>query len=582
MEFPVSYPDSVNYSFGQDNPGMDYFMDGIVDPQLKRASSSEDMAGAWSSPPQMRRFLTESSKAPYFGYPQAENYTPIAPLPSSIMFPRQQSPSCSHPSSTSSALSPPRETDYFQMPSPSTPTETGPPSPYPSQYEGCGSQYQIENQLIGLTGIIRPEDTLRNPPAYYEQHLPFDFTPRTMSMSTDDSHTSIERCSSTTTEHFNFGRQLSPESLVPGLKQESPVASTGDAYPPIEPEDEVTSGDEIDFSNVKVEEDDDEYTPNKRAKRSAPIINRATKRCKRPHIPQPSLGAIHIKAELDESPVMGPSNKSALQGTKGSYTCNECPKISFKDRNGLDCHIKKQHTRPFTCVFEFAGCASTFASKNEWKRHCCSQHLVLNYWVCQQEQCAKVSNSPYGANRPTTSGRSRPNAHRSETDHTSTLPNGTIFNRKDLYTQHLRRMHLPASVKRQVKQKKTVPDQEERERAHQEAALRTRCQLPTYMRCPAQNCNAQFNGSSAWDDRMEHVAKHLEKAAAGTEPPIKFGGDLDKTLMDWAMSPSVAIVIKGANGRCELRNPLKPSLVPRRDPVVDDEDADAEGEEVDE
>ncbi|KAI1494996.1 hypothetical protein F5X96DRAFT_676062 [Biscogniauxia mediterranea] len=574
----MHYPDSINFQFCSDNLGMEFIVDGI-DPQLKRPSSPEDMDSPWS-PPQMHRYLTDHSKTSYFAYSQADSYMPVTPLPSTILQ-RQHSPSYSHPSSTcSSALSPPRESDYCQMQSPSTPPETGPLSPYSSgHYEGCGSHNQLY-QLAGLTNCIKPVDIFQEKPAgYYDDSC--NFTPRTLSMSTDDSHTSVDQCSST--EQFTLARQLSPDSFVPGLKHEMRMASTDEAYPPIEPEDEAISGDEIDVSNIKIEEDDDDYTPNKRAKRPAPITNRATKRCKRSNTSQPSLGATRIKIELDDATAMGSSTKPAIQGTKGSYTCTECPKvISFKDRNGLDCHIKKQHTRPFTCVFEFAGCTSTFASKNEWKRHCCSQHLVLNYWVCQQDQCAKVSNNPYGANRPTASSRSRSNSHRSETNCASTLPDGTIFNRKDLYTQHLRRMHLPSNLKRQVKQKKSGPDQEERERAHQEAALRTRCHLPTYMRCPAHGCTAQFNGSNAWDDRMEHVAKHLEKAAAGTEPPIKFGGEYDKTLTDWATSSSVAIITKGDGGRWELRNPLKPSLASRRDPIEDNEDADAEGEEVDE
>jgi hypothetical protein len=101
----------------------------------------------------------------------------------------------------------------------------------------------------------------------------------------------------------------------------------------------------------------------------------------------------------------------------------------------------------------------------------------------------------------------------------------------------------------------------------------------------------RFDGSNAWDERMEHVAKHLEKAAAGTEPPVQFGGDDDGTLVDWAASPAIGILRRGEKGKWALQNPLKAPGYPVTPVSEDDddddddeydEDADAEGEEVDE
>ncbi|EZF70942.1 hypothetical protein H105_06858 [Trichophyton soudanense CBS 452.61] len=40
--------------------------------------------------------------------------------------------------------------------------------------------------------------------------------------------------------------------------------------------------------------------------------------------------------------------------------------------------------RIFTCVFAPYGCTSSFASKNEWKRHVLSQHLQLGFYRCDQ------------------------------------------------------------------------------------------------------------------------------------------------------------------------------------------------------
>src|SRR5437667_8026240 len=78
-----------------------------------------------------------------------------------------------------------------------------------------------------------------------------------------------------------------------------------------------------------------------------------------------------------------------------------------------------QHTRPFLCTFSFAECDQHFGSKNEWKRHVHSQHLQLGYWQCDYDICAERSNSNF-------------------------------FNRKDLFTQHLRRMHLPKSTQQAI------------------------------------------------------------------------------------------------------------------------------------
>ncbi|KAL9051386.1 MAG: hypothetical protein Q9162_006040 [Coniocarpon cinnabarinum] len=68
-----------------------------------------------------------------------------------------------------------------------------------------------------------------------------------------------------------------------------------------------------------------------------------------------------------------------------------------------------QPPRPFSCPLAPYSCLKTFTSKNEWKRHVLTQHLLLGFWRC--DLC------PDAATRP------------------------NDFNRKDLFVQHLRRMH---------------------------------------------------------------------------------------------------------------------------------------------
>ncbi|SPN97342.1 uncharacterized protein DNG_00856 [Cephalotrichum gorgonifer] len=187
---------------------------------------------------------------------------------------------------------------------------------------------------------------------------------------------------------------------------------------------------------------------------------------------------------------------------------------------------QQAHTRPLICVFGYAGCTTTFGSKNEWKRHVLSQHIMLSYWLCTDIACARANPQ---------SG-------------------GTVFNRKDLYTQHVRRMHVPDMYKDAVSNKTHEPGWDRMLRTMQDEAEQKRCEMPIYMECPSAGCNVVFKGTSSWDDRMEHVAKHL----ATSEPRVVFGGDSDKTLTDWAERPDVNIVRRvGRGDRWELAMPLK-------------------------
>ncbi|KAM3502655.1 hypothetical protein MY10362_004690 [Beauveria mimosiformis] len=225
----------------------------------------------------------------------------------------------------------------------------------------------------------------------------------------------------------------------------------------------------------------------------------------------------------------------------GTPDCTEC-NLTFRDVPTLQKHIKSEHTRPLLCVFHYAGCTSRFASKNEWKRHVASQHLALRYWICTEGACGQTRG-------PSTRSRA------------ASLPAfGSIFNRKDLYTQHIRRMHLipegsptlgPTSIR-------PIPSEiEDRMRELQTNAARTRCSLPRFMLCPAPGCPTEFHGANAWDDRMEHVACHLERAAAGEELLVNFGGSGDWTLTDWAASEGVNVTRQTSGGSWKLCNPLR-------------------------
>jgi hypothetical protein len=201
--------------------------------------------------------------------------------------------------------------------------------------------------------------------------------------------------------------------------------------------------------------------------------------------------------------------------------------------------------RPFVCSFAQYGCPSTFGSKNEWKRHVSSQHLQLGYYRCDVGQC-----NPENAKA------------KSGTPHSRTYND---FNRKDLFTQHQRRMHAPWS------QSKTPSQQAKDDFEAGLETVRERCwrenrQAPQQSVCGF--CRHLFDGPSSWEERMEHVGKHYEKGE-GEEKE-------DEELREWAVREGLLRQI--SNGTWRLKG-LKDD---RDTEVVQhqlDDDEDAEGEE---
>ncbi|KAL7623191.1 hypothetical protein AAE478_006872 [Parahypoxylon ruwenzoriense] len=192
------------------------------------------------------------------------------------------------------------------------------------------------------------------------------------------------------------------------------------------------------------------------------------------------------------------------QTPKQETRCNLCSHAPFKDSSSLRKHIAAAHTRPFPCAFAFAGCTSTFGSKNEWKRHIASQHLCLQYYRC--------SSCP----QSTVEGK------------------GNEFNRKDLFTQHLRRMHAPFAIKKAIAKgdSKLQMDWETHVKEMQQSCLVTRRKPPQRSSCPKSDCASVFEGPTSWDEWTEHVGRHMEKGEAG-----RLG--IDRLLAKWALDEGI-------------------------------------------
>ncbi|KAF4928968.1 hypothetical protein CGCVW01_v001690 [Colletotrichum viniferum] len=206
------------------------------------------------------------------------------------------------------------------------------------------------------------------------------------------------------------------------------------------------------------------------------------------------------------TPNSKPKQRRSLQKVtpKQETRCTLCSHAPFKDSSSLRKHIAAAHTRPFPCAFSFAGCTSTFGSKNEWKRHIASQHLCLQYYRC--------SSCP----QSTIEGK------------------GNEFNRKDLFTQHLRRMHAPFAIKKAIAKgdSKLQVEWEGHVKEMQTTCLVTRRSPPQKSACPKPDCQSVFEGPGSWDEWTEHVGRHMEKGEGQ-----RLG--VDRLLAKWALDEGI-------------------------------------------
>ncbi|EXJ88419.1 hypothetical protein A1O1_05349 [Capronia coronata CBS 617.96] len=226
--------------------------------------------------------------------------------------------------------------------------------------------------------------------------------------------------------------------------------------------------------------------------------------------------------------------------------------------------------KSFVCTFHHYGCHAVFASKNEWKRHVASQHLQLGYYRCDLGICS-----------PEVAGEH----HRGYND----------FNRKDLFTQHCRRMHAPWVVA--GKGDDSVSKKERDNFEKELEVIRTRCWVdrrkpPKESSCGF--CGEEFvdsDGGKAWEERMEHVGRHLEKNGSGVEEE-----EVDDGLRRWALAEGVIRAGKRKGGFLLValeRAGAAPSramstgrrrsgrLVGRRHITEEDEDEDEDENDVD-
>jgi len=180
---------------------------------------------------------------------------------------------------------------------------------------------------------------------------------------------------------------------------------------------------------------------------------------------------------------------------------------------------------PFPCPLALYGCSSSFMSKNEWKRHVSTQHIKPGFWRC--DLCPATTNP-----------------------HNPSIIYHNDFNRKDLFTQHLRRFHTaPPFQTTTSSNHKEYPVNEDNLTQHQK-----RCYQQLRLPPPASAClfcDRTFAGPGSWDERMEHVGRHLEKdrKTGGALIDIKDWQE-DEIFREWLIEEG--LVVKDPNGDLRL------------------------------
>jgi hypothetical protein len=473
---------------------------------------------AWFSVPHMPTFQAPISGQHINFIKPYEHFNPI---PNTFEYPGDS------PSSTesSSAFSPPPESEAYHesyhqrssfdssspFPSSLSHLSQGPQDSYPINMSQNTVNLPDVIRLADLQGVPDPQETTYHDDDNYNYdlavHLDFD-------VKTD--------LKSGRVAHFH---QQSDPAIRQSIKDEEESKSTiivdtnvtgPDAD--VEPDSDMDADAEDDDGTIEVlaapdidSDIDPEFTPGSRRN---PKRRRAIR-------PSPSSQATPSKRSRIGKAIL--STTSNAKTNSGKNKCPTCP-YSTKDQSTLAKHIAVQHTRPYVCTFAFAGCSSTFGNKNEWKRHVQSQHLGLQVWVCTMGACGAKSNAPGSSAPPKGPGKAG-----------SVAPGGGAeFNRKDLFTQHLRRMHAPINVKRKGQ---TDARWEATVKEWQVSCLQKRRDPPTKTRCPVQGCGEIFEGHNGWDERMEHVGRHLEKVSSKTQ--VTTVEEDDEFLMKWALGEGI-------------------------------------------
>ena len=300
---------------------------------------------------------------------------------------------------------------------------------------------------------------------------------------------------------FNTMENSRPQKIVATpegcfLATETPSRSEHEDFMKDE-DDEQSTGSDV----------DQEYSPAR-----AGSTRRVSPSNKRPARSPPVSRQSFMRPKIDDNRVLKPSQRPSMSTKSKTKT------VSRRRPNN-----KNGDSRPFICSFSHYGCESRFSSKNEWKRHVSTQHLQLGFYRCDTGTCNPDDRSSVCGNRVFND-----------------------FNRKDLFIQHHRRMHTPWTPANKPPSKKMNDDFEEGLEAVRQRCWHVTRQAPKKSCCIF--CPVRFDGDSAWEERMEHIGKHFEKAEREKQDIGE--GEEDPELRMWALEQ--AIVVDAGHRGCWL------------------------------
>ncbi len=270
--------------------------------------------------------------------------------------------------------------------------------------------------------------------------------------------------------------------------------------------------DDCDTPNAESDDEDSDFTPHRaaRAVQSTPL--RTCLRTPRRKASQSASSAIQDEnARVHKSS----SNKNKHNPINSKISTSRGSKTTVTNIN----KTSKPGEKCFPCPFHPFGCPATFPNKNEWKRHTASQHLQLGLFRCDLGACNIEHESGLTASR-----------------------GYNDFNRKDLFTQHCRRMHRADSWGSKEYNQVSKRERMEFDRFMQD--VRERCWrkkrgAPVWLRCAVKGCGREFRQKEgdeegkAWEERLEHVARHYEQRVGREEEGV------DEGLREWAVQEGV-------------------------------------------
>lgn len=196
------------------------------------------------------------------------------------------------------------------------------------------------------------------------------------------------------------------------------------------------------------------------------------------------------------------------------HRCTDCDE-TFETETRLKKHSRKVHELPYFCIFHAEGCHEQFGCKNEWVRHVRVQHIRLETWRCEIDQCggrgSREDALPRGAKR------------------------NNDYGRKDLFLEHVRRIHK--------KLYHSCPEGEQRKEFLSKLQAKSRMDLrrpPSDLACPC--CPSPFLGNfDAW---LEHAAKGME------DKPELWRNFCERRLQAWMITEEL---LENKSGKWRLQ-----------------------------